>query len=129
MRDHEIAMRVYVQLAAVSDQKRQFQVRDRFLVLAGAAACRAGWLEVAERCRARLLVSNPAHQLLRHATFPDAMRDRDFQQLATHWEHYCPFEKAEALVRQLNLPPEEPTDQTVGEQMLLLLTDAPENLK
>src|SRR5205085_9914762 len=103
MRDHEAAMIVYVQLAAISDQKKQRQVRDRFLLLAGVAACRAGWLEVANCCRKKLVESNHAHLANRHATLADALRDHDFQQLVTHWERYCPFEKAEAMLRQLNL--------------------------
>ena len=121
MRDHEAAMRVYVQLAVISDQKHQPQVRDRFLLLAGVEACRAGWLEVADRCREKLLASNPAHQAHRHVTLADALRDHEFQQLVIHWERYCPFEKAEALLRQMNLPPNQRTDLTVGEQMLQIL--------
>ena len=121
MRDHETAMQVYVQLAVISDQKQQPQVRDRFLLLAGAEACRAGWPDVAACCRQRLLLVNPSHQLKRHSTMADALRNEDFQQLVAHWERYCPFEKAEALLRQLNLPPAEPTEESVGDQMLKML--------
>ncbi len=127
MRDHEGAMRVYVQLAVLSDQKQQPQVRDRFLLLAGVEACRAGWPDVAARCQQKLLASNPVHQASRHATLADALRDSDFQQLVVHWERYCPFEKAEAMLRQLNLPADAPTELSVGEQMLKLLIDHPEN--
>jgi hypothetical protein len=121
MRDHEAAMRVYCQLAVISDQSHQPQVRDRFLLLAGVAACRAGWPDVAARCHQKLLASNPAHQLKRHATMADALRDPEFQVLVVRWERYCPFEKAEAMVRQQNLPPTDPGEQAVGEQMLELL--------
>ena len=123
MRDHEAAMKVYVQLAVISDQKHQPQVRDRFLLLAGVEACRAGWPEVSASCHKKLIASNPAHQAKRHPTFADALRDEDFQQLVAHWERYCPFEKAEAMVRQLNLPPDEQTDVSVGDQMLRMLED------
>ena len=58
MRDHETAMRVYVELAVISDQKKQTQVRDRFLLLAGVEACRAGWPEVAAKCHEKLISSN-----------------------------------------------------------------------
>ena len=121
MRDHESAMRVYVQLAVISDRKKQPQVRDRFLLLAGVEACRAGWLDVAECCHHKLIASNPAHQAHLFASLADGLRDANFQQLVAHWERYCPFEKAEAMLRQLNLPVREQTDLTVGEQMLDLL--------
>lgn len=122
MPDHEIAMCAYVQLAVLSDEKQQTLVRDRFLLLAGVAACRAGWLDVAERCREKLVASNPAHQLNDHATLADALRDADFQQLAAKWERYCPFEQAEHLLRQLGLTPEgDRPDLSRGERMLQLL--------
>ena len=121
MHDHEEAMQVYVQLVAICDQKRQPQVRDRLLLLAGVEACRAGWLEVAESCHRRLVASNPAHQAHRFANFPDALRDSDFQKLVQHWERYCPFEKAEAMLADLEHPITLSPDLTVGEQMLQLL--------
>jgi hypothetical protein len=121
MRDHETAMKVYVQLAVISDQKQQPQVRDRFMLLAGIEACRAGWPDVAAFCRERLLTENPSHQVKRHSTMADALRNEDFQRLVTHWERYCPFEKAEALLLQLNLPPEEPSEDSVGDRMLKML--------
>ena len=121
MRDHEAAMTVYVQLAVLSDQKQQPLVRDRFLLLAGVEACRAGWPEIAARCRERLIQSNPVHQVTRHQTVADALRDTDFQRLVTHWERYCPFEKAEAMLRLLDLPPWDLGEGSVGEQMLKLL--------
>jgi hypothetical protein len=125
MHDHEIAMCAYVQLAVISGQKRQVQVRDRFLLLAGVEACRAGWPEVAERCRAMIVAENPSHQLRRHASMADALRDPDFQQLAARWEKYCPFEQAEHLLQQLGLPPEGDQPETPrGDRMLELLTNS-----
>jgi hypothetical protein len=121
MRDHEAAMRVYVQLAAVSHEKHQPQVRDRFLLLAGVEACRAGWPDVAACCHQKLIAANPAHQAKRHATFADALRDEEFQQLVAHWERYCPFEKAEAMLKSQPVESSSATDLTVGEQMLQLL--------
>lgn len=123
MRDHESAMKVYVQLAVISERKKQTQVRDRFLLLAGVEACRAGWLEVAACCHQKLISSNPAHQARLFTSLADGLRDANFQQLVAHWERYCPFEKAEAMLRQLNLPAREPTELTVGEQMLSMLND------
>ncbi|WP_010582075.1 hypothetical protein [Schlesneria paludicola] len=121
MRDHEMGMQVYVQLAAISDQKQQPLVRDRFLLLAGVEACRAGWPDVAACCHRKLIESNPAHQAKRFMTFADALRDEPFQQLVAHWERYCPFEKAEAMLRELNFPLPPPTELSLGEQMIARL--------
>lgn len=122
MHNHETAMCAYVQLAVLSDQKQQAPTRDRFLLLAGVNACRAGWLDVANRCRARILAANPAHQLRLHATMADALRDPDFLQLAARWERFCPFEQAEHLLLQLGHPPEgDQLEIPRGERMLQLL--------
>jgi len=128
MHDHEIAMSAYVQLAVISGQKNQAPARDRFLLLAGIEACHAGWLDVANECRARIIAANPAHQLHLHATMADALRDADFQKLAAKWERYCPFEQAEHLLTQLGRSPEgDEPDTPRGERMLQLLTSLDEN--
>lgn len=122
MPDHETAMCAYVQLAVISGQKRQGHVRDRFLLLAGVEACRAGWPDVAQRCRELIVGGNPAHQLSRHSTFADALRDSDFQLLVNRWERYCPYEQAEHLLLQLGLAPEgDQPEISRGERMLQLL--------
>jgi hypothetical protein len=124
MRDHEAAMSVYCQLAVISHQKQQSQVRDRFLLLAGVEACRAGWPEVAACCHQKLIASNPAHQAHRFATMAEALRNEEFQQLVVHWERYCPFEKAEAMLQQV-LPTEQVSaEDSVGERALKILADA-----
>lgn len=124
MRDHEAAMSVYIQLAVLSEQKQQPLVRDRFLLLGGVEACRAGWPDVAARCLERLVQSNPAHQAGRHPTMADALRDPDFQQLVAHWERYCPFEKAELLLHGLQPLPWDEAEGSAGERMLKLLAHA-----
>lgn len=109
MRDEEHVASVYTQLAWLSHQKRQALARDRFLLLAGAAACRAGWLEVAERCRALLVGFAPQHQLASYASLPDALRDSEFQPLVRAVERHCPFERAEHLLAgsgETPLPPQ-----------------------
>jgi len=122
MLDHETAMCAYVQLATLSDEKQQTLVRDRFLLLAGVEACRAGWLDVADRCREKLVASNPAHQINQHATMAVGLRDTDFQQLVARWERYCPFEQAEHMLRQLGLTPEgDQPEISRGERMMQLL--------
>lgn len=129
MHDHEIAMSAYVQLAVISGQKHQLPARDRFLLLAGIEACHAGWLEVANDCRDRIVAANPGHQLRQHATMADALRDADFRQLATRWQRYCPFEQAEHLLMQLGLSPAaEPAETPVGARMLDLLATLDDSL-
>lgn len=116
-------MQVYVNLAVISEQMHQSQVCDRFLLLAGVEACRAGWPEVAARCRKRLIARHPSHLANLYPTIADALRDKDFQQLVIRWERYCPFEKAEAMLGQLDLPPIVSTTRSLGDQMLTLLGD------
>lgn len=126
MRDHDAAMQVYVKLAVISDRVQQSQVCDRFLLLAAVEACRAGWPDVAARCRQRLVARNPGHMAHRHVTIADALRDPEFQQLVIRWERYCPFEKAEAMLRQLDPLTIVRPDASVGDQMLDLLAEPAE---
>jgi hypothetical protein len=122
MRDHELAMCAYVQLAVLSHEKQQFLVRDRFLLLASIEACRAGWLAVAEYCRTSLVESNKGHQLAKHSSVADALRDDDFQRLVARWERYCSYEQAEHLLLQLGREPAgDQPDVPRGEWMLQLL--------
>jgi hypothetical protein len=103
MRDHEAAMLAYVRLADVSLRKRQPLGRDKFLVLAAAAACRAGWPEVAERCRALVLEHNHAHLIGKFATVADALRGEEFAPLVKQHERLCSYERAEFLLNDLGL--------------------------
>lgn len=90
----------YLRLAAVSSQKHQPLGQDRFLVLGGAAACRAGLLEIASGCRELILDDNPRHLIGHYATFPDALRDDQFTPLLKHLQQLCPPEQAEFLLHQ-----------------------------
>jgi hypothetical protein len=122
MVDHEWRMCAYVQLAVLSDEKRQALARDRFLLLAGAEACGAGWLDVAGRCRALLLASNPHHQAAKFGSLPAALRDAEFQRLVAQQEHRCPAERAEHLLAELGLDPRGDSPQpSPGPRMLELL--------
>lgn len=123
MRDHESAMLSYVRLAEVSHRKMQPLGRDKLLVLAAAAACRAGWPEVAERCRALVLVHNPAHLIGNFATVADALRSDDFTPLLKQHERLCGYERAEFLVNELGVDPQSrpEADKTAGQIALDLL--------
>jgi hypothetical protein len=99
--NHESAMLAYVKLAAVSERKHQLIGRDKLLVLATAAAGRAGWIDVADRCRQLVLEHNPAHLIGRFSTAADALRSPDFTPLLNQLERMCSYERAEFLLNEL----------------------------
>lgn len=103
MHDHELAMLAYVMLADLSQQKRQRLGRDKFLVLAAAAGCRAGWLDVAERCREIIVTGTRAHHINRYPTVAEAMRNADFLQFLKPLERFCNYERAEFLLKELEI--------------------------
>jgi hypothetical protein len=124
--DHESAMLAYAKLAQVSQQKHQLIGRDKLLVLAAAAACRAGWLEVGERCRQLVLEHNPAHLIGSYPTAADALRSADFAPLLAQLERLCGSERAEFLVTELGMSGRSiDDDRTAGQIALSLLKDAP----
>lgn len=104
-------MLAYVRLAALSQRKQQLGGRDKFLILAGAEACRAGWPEVAKRCRALVLENNPAHLLHRYTSIPEALQDEDFHTYLKQLERFCGLEKAEHLLAELGIEVDVPADR------------------
>jgi hypothetical protein len=123
MANHERAMLAYVRLADLSRERQQALGADKFLVLAGAAACRAGWLDVAERCRVLVIGDNPSHLLSRYPSFADAMRDANFQPYLKQQERFVGYERAEHLLREID--PESPQFDGLndaGSQCLALLS-------
>lgn len=123
MPDHEFSLLAYAQLAQLSKQKRQMSPRDKFLILAAASACRAGWPDVAETCRTAVLTNNPAHLIGHYATFVDAMQSTDFEPFQRRLERFCSREKAEHLLSELGIDIPQPVgSQTVGELALSLIT-------
>jgi hypothetical protein len=130
MPDHESAMLSYIRLADVSERKHQPIGRDKLLVLAAAAACRAGWPDVAESCRAVILKHNPAHLIGNFGTVSDALRSDDFLPLLKQHERLLSYERAEFLVDELGLEPfsAKKNTRTAGQlalDMLSLLPDQP----
>ncbi len=101
MSDPDLAVIRYLELAKISQAKNQRSGSDRFLILAGVAACRTGWLDVAERCRERVLEHNPHHLLGRWPTLPDALRSDDFAPFLKQLERFCSSERAEMLLSEL----------------------------
>jgi hypothetical protein len=121
--NHESAMLAYVRLADVSQRKQQLIGRDKLLVLAAAAACRAGWIDVGQRCRELVLDHNPAHLIGSYPTAADAVRSSEFTPLLNRLERMCGYERAEFLVSELGLEPQ-PEDgaRDAGQIALSLLS-------
>jgi hypothetical protein len=121
--NHESAMLAYVRLADVSQRKQQLIGRDKLLVLAAAAACRAGWIDVGQRCRELVLEHNPAHLIGSYPTAADAVRSSEFTPLLNRLERMCGYERAEFLVSELGLEPQ-PEDgaRDAGQIALSLLS-------
>ena len=125
MPDYERAMLAYVELAQLSHRKRQWLGRDKFLVLAAADACRAGWLEVARQCRDLILDNNAAHSVAQWPSMADALRDEAFQQFLGRLERFCSHEKAEHLLCELGIEtgvPESQLPRDPGEYALDVLS-------
>lgn len=110
MQNHEIAMLAFARLARISHQKSQTAGRDRFLLLAGERACKAGWPDIAEQCRELVLLSNPRHLLSKSATFADCLRSEEGAGFFPTLQKFCTFERAEHLLRELQHWPGEPAD-------------------
>lgn len=122
MIDHELRMCAYVRLAVLSHQKQQALPRDRFLLLGGCEAYRAGWPDVGQKCRELLLASNSHHQAGRFPDLAAALRDADFEKLRVQQERHCLPERAEHLLKQLGIDlREENPQQSRGDEMLALL--------
>ncbi len=97
----EAATIAFARLAEISQQKRQFTQRDKFLLLTGISACRSGWIEIAARCRELVLAHNPAHLIRRFDSLPDALRSEDFEAFRRQLDRFCTFEKAEHLLSEM----------------------------
>ncbi len=124
MADPEAAMVAYARLADVSRLKSQTGGQDKFLILTGIAALRAGWPDVAERCREIVAGHAPRHLLAGYDTFADALRDADFQPFVRRMERFCSVERAESLLAGLGFAmTPDLGDRSPGEFVLNLLAD------
>lgn len=121
MVNHDIAMLAFAKLAEISQAKQQLLPRDKFLVLAGAEACQAGFPDVANRCRDRILAHNPSHLIKKFDSFPAALVNPDFQLLLKQLIRFCPFERAELLLQRLGIDIRSPTTDDPRSEALTLL--------
>ena len=115
MVNHDLEMLTYLRLAELSQRKQNALGCDKLLVLAGAAACEAGCLPVAERCREVLVHHQPRHQLARYASFADALRSDEFTPLLKRLRKLCSFEQAEFLAQDRTLVDEGDAELTAAE--------------
>ena len=123
MDDHDAAMLAFVKLAGVSQSRRQLGPRDKFLILAAVAASRANHPAVAARCRELVLTHNPAHLVKRHETIETALGEVEFQAFLKQLARFCPYEKAEHLLSQLDISTSRPniSSKLGAEEYALLL--------
>lgn len=127
MFDHAAALVSFVKLAGVAQSKSQWAQRDKFLLLAGIAAARAGFPPVAARCRELVLAHNPHHLIKGYATIEESIADADFQPFLLQLQRFCSYERAEHFLTQLQIAPGLPTrGHTLGaaDYALLLLSKA-----
>lgn len=108
MDDHDSAMLAFVKLAGISQSRSQLGPRDKFLILAGVAADRAGHPAVAERCRELVLANNPSHLVKRYDSLAQAIADDEFQAYLKQLSRFCSYEKAEHHLSQLDITTELP---------------------
>lgn len=92
-------MLVFLRLAWISQQKQQFLPRDKLLILSGAAALTAGYLDVANRCHQLVVAHQPSHVLSRFSNMSEAMVDAEFQPFLRSLRKFCSFEQAEHLLQ------------------------------
>lgn len=95
---------VYRDLADYHERQGLDQLRDRFLVLAAAAAHTAGQNDEAERLRQRLLNSNGSHLLLYFASMAQALHSPDVQTYVEDLRQEYPPRAAEDLLASVRGP-------------------------
>lgn len=101
MSDAEHATWAYAHLAWLSQQKQQALARDRFLVLAGASACEAGWTDIAQLCHGLLTHFAPHHLMCDFGSFSEALQTEAGQRVLQATKRHCPYERAEHLLLTL----------------------------
>lgn len=115
MPNYDRALWNYVNLAELSHRKRQQLGSDKLLVLAGAAACKAGCLAAAERCRELIIQHHPRHLLVQFASFADALRSEAFLLLVKRLEKLCSPEQAEFLATEWGVLDEAIAEKSAAE--------------
>ena len=117
---------LYAELADGYAERSQPQFRDRFLVLAAAAALSSDDGIAAERYRQRLLSVNPHHLLKPYTSFAQAMQAPDVQTYVNDLRHNYPADVARSLLRSMRDLKEQETQIPVTAPLIRL--DGPDLL-
>lgn len=94
----EAAVDVFLHLANASSDERQYLQEGKFLMLAAYAAQHAGYSEIADRCRTKVLEQNPNHMLKSFPTMAQAVAAEHIIEYAEQLRKIYPLEKAEYLL-------------------------------
>jgi hypothetical protein len=95
---------IYLHLARAAELRRQPQVRDRLLLLAGVLAAEHEDLRpIAECCRERILQHNPGHLVARWSTLAEGVASEELAPLVTQLARRYGPERAEQLLAQLGV--------------------------
>jgi hypothetical protein len=109
------ALGMYLQLARAASLRGQNGIRDKLLVLAGVRAVEMDLVDVADRCRQRILDHNPQHLVRRWPSLGEALHDEEFLvYLKQQMRRYSP-ERAEHLLTQLGIEPYNPSEFSAGD--------------
>jgi hypothetical protein len=93
----------YLNLARAAALRRQPQVRDRALALAGVIAAQIDLAPIAAACRDEILRHNRSHMVGRWPTIGDALEAEDFQTLVNQLSTRYGPERVERMVEQLDM--------------------------
>jgi len=104
MQNHNRAMYLFAQLAAISQEKQQLNQATEFLLLAGLEAVQADLPDLSARCRQLISINHPRHLVCKHDDLKTASEDPDFENFMKRLNKFCTFEKAEHLLQELELP-------------------------
>lgn len=114
-------MVTFVKLAGVAQDRGQFPPRDKFLLLAGAAACEAGFPDLGDQCRDLVLRHNPQHLVGGYPTLADALCDADYAHFHAQLLRFCSYEQGEHLLNQQGLATGLPAPTVSSRDYALLL--------
>lgn len=125
MADPDLALSAYLQLAAISHARGQWLPRNKFLILAGCAACDAGLLTVAEGCRELVKANSPNHLLGRYDSIPAALKSAEFQTYHKQLKKFCSIERAEFLLQGQGQRVEPATERSANEYLQAMTAPPP----
>jgi len=121
---------LYLHLARASQHRNRPWVRDKLLVLSGAAAAERGLDMVAAYCRRTILANNPRHLVGHHPTMAAALEDERFQGHLAQLRRRYTRERAEHMLGSLgiDLAREREAYFTLHEYAAVLLGTTPAEL-